>query len=137
MIEKIAIIILFGSGIYHVLMGLLSMCSLNLIKKAVGVLYKLNIDNIDPKLEYAVKPLGAFAFVFGLLSFAAIYFYDDRWTRIIVALTALLFFLRAALRWIYRVHFEKTFSVSRARNLFNIGFNLALVLLLLLFVSSF
>jgi hypothetical protein len=134
--ETIAIAILIGSGIYHVVMGVLSMCSLALIKQAVGVLYKLKIDNIDPKLEYAVKPLGAFAFVFGLLSFASVYYYDERWTKIIALLTAILFFLRAALRWIYRDHFERTFAVSRARNVFNIVFNFVLVLMLLLFLAA-
>ena len=116
--------IVWGSAIYHLCIGIPSMISLRVTRAMVLKLYKLQIPEVnDPKFEYAVKPLGAFAIFTSLLCFRAVLAVDEGFFRFMCLALIVLFMLRAVLRLIYRDLVFAAFAVGFRRNLVNIAFN--------------
>jgi hypothetical protein len=130
-----ALAIVWGAGVYHVIMGGASMTSVKLIRKLTGALYALDgPDELDPKFEYGIKPLGALAFVFGCLALRVAATGSD--LEFFKACLALLLVLRAILRYLHSDLFERAFHVKLKRSWNNIALNLVLALILTLSISS-
>lgn len=133
-------VILWGSGIYHLVVGVLSMLSTKLMRKLAGVLYALKIpENLDPRYEYIWKPLGAFAVWVAVFCFRGVWgaqSNDTQYQRFLVWALAGLYVARALQRWVYRDLFFRAFGVPFKRSLFNIAFNLALAFLMVNFSFS-
>ncbi len=123
-LEFAARFIVWGSALYHLGIGIPSMISLRVTRALVLKLYKLKITEVnDPKFEYAVKPLGAFAIFTSLLCFRAALGVDEGFFRFMCLALIVLFMLRAALRLVYRDLVFSAFAVTFGRNLVNIAFN--------------
>lgn len=128
------IIVLWGSAIYHFIMGLLSMFTVETIRKVAFFLYDLKIEEKrDPKYEYIWKPLGASAVIISLFTVRALYVEDLEYQKFVIQMLSLLYFLRTSFRFFYRKLFFQAFHVTFQRNLVNISFNLVLVILMLQF----
>ena len=125
-------VILAGSAIYHLLVGILSMCSVKAIRRIGKVLYGLDIPlELDPRYEYTWKPLGAYAVCIGLIAWHALTVQDPVYRLFVIRLLAFLYLMRAVCRLIYRDLFTRAFGTPFKRNAINIAFNLALVVLML------
>ncbi len=129
--------VVWGSAIYHLGIGIPSMISLRVTRAMVLKLYKLQIPEInDPKFEYAVKPLGAFAIFTSLLCFRAVTTPDPEFFRFMCFALIVLFILRAVLRFIYRDLVFAAFAVEMRRNLVNIVFNAIVSAILLAYLLN-
>jgi hypothetical protein len=116
--------VILGTAIYHLVMGSFCLLSLQTLRKVTGKLYALDItEPVDPKLEYGMRPLGAFALTVGSLCLRGAVVEDASY-RTWLSLTLIgLFLLRASFRLLYRDLFARAFNVDFGRNVKNITFN--------------
>jgi hypothetical protein len=125
---------LFGSGVYHVAIGILSMLSVNFTRRVAGKLYSLKIpQDLDPRYEYLWKPLGAYAVWVGAFCFRALWVDEIQFQHFVIEAMAAMYLVRAFQRFYYRELFERAFQVTFRRNLINITFNIILALSMLVF----
>ena len=126
--DELALWIIRGSAVYHFLMGLASMASLQWIAWLTSKLYALKVpEKIDPGFEYGLKPLGAFALVLSIWCTQVGWFNDSARSLVTLKLSLLLLFtLRAAFRLIHRCLFLRASGVPWERSRWNVLFNLLL-----------
>jgi hypothetical protein len=131
-------LVLILSAIYHFVVGSFSMLSVAWTRKVARALYALDLPrDLDPRYEYTWKPLGAYAIFTGWMALVAYRARETPFAAEAFYGLAFLFFLRAAMRWVYRDLFQRAYGVGIRRNATHIVFNLALVVSLLAFgVSS-
>jgi hypothetical protein len=84
---------------------------------------------LTPELDYLLKPLGLYVFMFGALMAYAIF--DPLKNRAIITWGALVLFLRAMQRLFLANTLHDLFGIPIGRNLVNVGY-LALMALILL-----
>jgi hypothetical protein len=118
-------------------MGSACLLSLPMIARLGRALYNLNAPNqIDPRFEYGLKPLGAFAISFAALSFRAGWFGKPDEIVFFEIVFIVLLCLRAWFRFLYRDLFEKAFGVSWSRSRWNCCVNVMLATILALSVLT-
>jgi hypothetical protein len=116
--------IILGTAIYHLVMGGMCLLSLQTLRSISGKLYALNVpDPVDPKFEYGLRPLGAFALVLSLFCFRGALVEDPSYRTFVACVLIFLFMLRATFRLLYRDLFARAFNVDFRRNMKNIVFN--------------
>jgi hypothetical protein len=120
-------LIIGGSAVYHLVMGGLCLLSVERLRSLSRFLYAVQVpESVDPRFEYGLRPLGAFALVLSLFCFRGVLLEDPGYRSFVAATLAFLFTLRAGFRWFHRDLFERAFGVVPSRSLKNIVFNLAL-----------
>jgi hypothetical protein len=129
-------VILWGSAIYHAVVGTAS-CLPSKLATGIGTkLYGLKITYpLDAKYDYTLKPLGAYAlFTAGVCSFALM---EPSSSIQIAALggMALLYGLRALFRVVYFRTLNAAYAITMRRNLINVAFNTTLTLWLIAAVA--
>lgn len=125
------------SAIYHFIMGAACLLSLPMLAKLGKTLYNLNAPApIDPRFEYGLKPLGAFAVSFAALSFRVGWFGKPDEVVFFEIVFILLLCLRAWFRFFYRELFEKAFGVPWSRSRWNSAINVVLATILALSALS-
>lgn len=130
-------IIFGGSAVYHLIMGGLCLISLERLRSLSRYLYALKVpDDVDPRFEYGLRPLGAFALTLSLFCFRGLWTDDPAYRSFLALALAFLFVLRAGFRLFHRDLFERAFGVSFPRSLKNIAFNFVLTALLVLSVVA-
>lgn len=128
-----ALWIIRGSAVYHFLMGGAAMLSPRLIRRLGRGLYALKApEDLDPRFEYGLKPLGAFALTLALWCTRVGWWGFPEEVRTLTCALALLFTLRAAFRYLNRDLFFRAFGVPWQRSRYNVLFNLILSAVLLL-----
>lgn len=133
LLEVLSLWIVRLSAIYHLVMGLACLVSLSSIAWLGRFLYNLKAPTeLDPRFEYGLKPLGAFAVSFAALSFRAGWYAGPDELLFFKSTFAVLLLLRAWFRLRYRDLFQQAFAVSWTRSRWNCLFNLALAVTLLL-----
>lgn len=136
MLTEFANIILAGSAVYHLVMGAACVAGFRFIARATRSLYGLRLpEQLDPRLEYAIKPLGAFALWTGVLCALAFVHRDEAWVNGVRLALAGLFLLRAFFRWSDRDLFRRAFDVDWNRSRWNVAFNVGLALVLIAAVA--
>lgn len=131
-LNEVAKLIVRGSAIYHLIMGTACVLSINWIAKLGLFLYKLKAPaKIDPRFEYGLKPLGAFALVFSAWSFRAGWFSQSEELNYYKICFAILLILRSGFRFLYQELFWEAFEVRWNRSRWNCIFNLILAVILL------
>lgn len=132
--HDLALWVIRGSAVYHLLMGLASVVSVGWIVWISSKLYALKPPaKMDPGFEYGLKPLGAFALTVGIWCAQVGWFNDsDRSLFTLKLCLALLFSLRALFRLVHRDLFFRASGVTLARSKWNILFNILLAVILLL-----
>ena len=132
MIHELASIIVAGSAVYHLVMGVSCVAGVSFIASATRFLYRLELpERLDPRLEYSIRPLGAFAIWTGLVCLLSFTHRDESWSEWIKIFLAVLFLLRAAFRFFGRQLFFQAFSVPWERSRWNVALNIFLSVLLL------
>jgi hypothetical protein len=124
--------VIWGSALYHLGMGTLSMIELRTLRKVVRGLYALETpETIDPRFEYGIRPLGIFALGLSAFCFRAVLVLDDGFSRFLTEVLIFTFLARAAARLLYRELFTRAFGTPFRRSLKNIVFNVLLSAILI------
>jgi len=132
LINNFADAIVLGSAIYHFIMGVACVVGLSFIFRAIRFLYRIQMpEKLDPRLEYMIGPLGAFALWTSGLCGLAFVFRDQMWTSYLKIFLAILFLLRAFFRFRKRDLFFKAFDVPWSRSRWNVILNIILSAILL------
>ena len=119
--------IFLGTGLYHLVMGGLCLVSLDRLRALSKFLYALRLpDEIDPRFEYGIRPLGAFALTLAAICLRAVWIPGEDQGLFLSTVLAALFLLRAYFRYRYRDLFTRAFGVPFARSRWNILFNFVL-----------
>lgn len=119
--------LLYAVAVYHLAVGIPSVLSLALTRKIAHSLYRLQIPEVvDPRYEYALKPLGFYALTIGFFCLLEAALGEGRHRALFFAGLAFLMFVRAWGRFFYKDLFTKAFGTSWGRSKLNVIFNIAL-----------
>lgn len=134
MSKTLAEIVVAGSAIYHILMGLACWLGVERVAKLTSFFYKVNLPQ-DKNMSYAIKPIGAFAVWTGYICAMAFhtggeFFYYTCWGLVG------LFLARAYFRWAGRELFFQNYGVSWQRSRWNVVFNTVLSAMLGMYLLS-
>lgn len=110
--------------IYHVLVGVPGILSVNVTRKLAYKLYKLHLeDNLDLKYQYALKALGFYALYTALICFLGMTAQSDEMQSKLLFALGFLTLLRALGRTVSRDLIQKAFNLKSDRNIFHIALN--------------
>ena len=124
--------VLWGSGTYHALVGVFSLSSVKVTKAVGKKLYALEFpEKLDPRYEYTLKPLGAYALFVAAFSIFAARSAPFSVQLFALQLLAALFVLRSISRLIYHRLLTEAFNIPLKRSLLNVAFNCGLALAML------
>jgi len=124
--------ILFGTALYHLVMGAFVFASPTVLARITKALY--GTDAFARRLEdspaflYVTKMTGCFALALATLCAQALRFEPAPKRAVLISL-AVLFLARTASRWFFRDLFCRAFGSTSARNFKHVVFNLALATL--------
>jgi hypothetical protein len=120
-------VILWGSAIYHAVVGVASCFPSRLATDIGRKLYGLKIEYpLDPKYDYTLKPLGGYALFTAALCTFGLLQTDPDATAMILGSMAFLYGIRAMFRVTYFETLRAAYSITWRRNLVNVLFNTAL-----------
>lgn len=126
--------ILWLSLFYHMFVGAAVLVSVQFTRLIAKKLYSLTLpENLDPRYEFVLKPLGTYAVMTTVLCGYALWTKNTEFRFFMLALLALLYVMRALVRLFYRDLFFRAYATPFKRNLVNIVFNLALAGSILIF----
>jgi hypothetical protein len=132
---EISKFIVRGSAIYHFVMGMFCIVSLKSLGRLSSFLYNLKVPKeVDPRFEYGLRPLGAFALVYSAWSVRAGWYSHPDELIFFKICFAILLLMRSWFRFYYRSLFWEAFEVSWSRSRWNCFFNLILSAVLILSV---
>ena len=110
-------------ALYHLCVGVAAVLSLGWIRKIGGFLYATMIlENVDPRFEYVLKPLGLYAIFVAMVSYYISLSGDAELQRAYYLACAFLLASRGVCRVIYRSIVYRAFQVSPIRNFTNAAF---------------
>ncbi len=120
-------VILFLFALYHFAVGIPSVMSTSVIRKIALKLYALEIpEQLDPRYEYNLKPLGFYAISIALMCTLELFQKDPLHRSLFLSILAALLTFRALGRFFYRDLVEKAFAINWDRSRKNVIFNLVL-----------
>ena len=124
-------VILFLFAFYHFAVGIPSVLSTSVIRKVALKLYALEIpEELDPRYEYNLKPLGFYAISIALMCTLELFQKDPLHRSLFLSILAALLIFRALGRFFYRDLVEKAFAINWDRSRKNVIFNLVLALIM-------
>lgn len=131
------LIVLWGSAIYHFIVGVLCIVSMKWTSKVGKSLYGLKLSKtLDPAHEYTLKPLGMYAIFVGIFCSKAALSDNIDLQKFTLQMLCLLFVGRSLMRVIHYSLLNKAFQVTPKRNTINIIFNVMLSAAILYFGIS-
>lgn len=114
-------------AIYHFCVGVPSLLSVKYLRKIAFKLYSLKLpEQLDPRYEYNLKPLGIYAITISLFSALEIFQTEKLHRTFVLGILSLLLTLRGLSRYFYRDLVELSFGVSWPRSRLNVFFNFIL-----------
>ncbi len=126
-LDSFAQVILFLFALYHFAVGIPSVMSTSVIRKIALKIYALEIpEQLDPRYEYNLKPLGFYAISIALMCTLELFQRDPMHRSLFLAILAALLIFRALGRFFYRDLVEKAFAINWDRSRKNVIFNLVL-----------
>lgn len=124
MIKVMAQIIVGGSAVYHILMGIACWLGVERVNKLTSFFYKVNLPSGD-SMDYAIKPIGAFAVWTGFICAVAWWRGGEFFYFVSIGLIGL-FLARGFFRWFHQDLFLKNYGVDWKRSRWNVLFNILL-----------
>jgi hypothetical protein len=119
--------LLILSGIYHGVVGLFATISVSYTRKIGKFLYNIKIPKVlDPRYEYALKPIGGYALFVSSYSFYGAMSSEPSFRKFVCVSIALLIFSRGIQRLAFAKLVENAFSLSSQRNRTHVGINFAI-----------
>ncbi|QDK38641.1 hypothetical protein [Bdellovibrio sp. NC01] len=123
--------ILFLFALYHFAVGIPSVLSTSVIRKIALKLYALELpQELDPRYEYNLKPLGFYAISIALMCTLELFQKDPVHRAAFMAILSALLVFRALGRFFYRDLVEKAFAITWSRSRMNVIFNLTLAFIM-------
>lgn len=113
--------------IYHILVGIPGIMSVNVTRMLAYKLYKLQLeDNLDLKYQYALKALGFYALYTGILCYFGLTSENPELKAKLLFALGVLTLLRALGRLVSKDLITKAFNLKSDRNIFHVSLNSAM-----------
>ncbi len=110
--------------IYHILVGVPALLSVNVTRFLALKLYNLVLeDSLDLKYQYALKCLGFYALFTACLCYIGFIESDSMVKSKLLFALGFLTLLRAVFRWVSRDLIQSAFNLKSDRNIFHIVLN--------------
>lgn len=123
--SALANIIILLFAVYHFVVGAPSILSFPIVRKIGNQLYSLNIpEKVDPKYDYALKPIGFYALTVGFFCLLELFNDSPKQKALFLLILSFLLISRAWGRWFYQDLFKIAFQVAWPRSRKNVLFNL-------------